>query len=173
MEATIRQVTTAVLVQEDIDVADHGNHGTKVEVYNGVSTEDEPSAAWGWHQFPRRTTIVIGYLGGLSMFGMLFGNHPGQVENIWLVAIGILVIVGTFLYARHSSPNWSPKPSRKTVTAHNKPLDHQEPDWAADQRNLTGAYANLTTAELRSWNLPGVGSDGVEKVETPKSALTH
>lgn len=154
-------------------MADHGHHGAKPEIHNGVSTEDEPSAAWGWHQFPRRATIIIGILAGLSMFGMLFGNHHGNVENIWLVATGLVIIVGTMMYARYSSPSWRPKPPRATVTSHNKPLGHEEPDWAENQRNLSGIYSNLTTAELRSWNLPGVGSDGVEEVETPKHALHH
>lgn len=149
------------------------DHGTKVEVYNGVSTEDEPSAAWGWHQFPRKLTIIIGYVGGFCLLGMLFGNHKGKVEDIWLVAIAVLVFVGVTLYARHSSPNWKPREPRKTLTSHNKPVGHQEPVWTEDQRNLTGRYADLTTAELRAWNLPGVGVDGVEHVPTPPHGLAH
>ncbi|HCT14015.1 MAG TPA: DUF2631 domain-containing protein, partial [Corynebacterium nuruki] len=41
------------------------------------------------------------------------------------------------------------------------------------QANLTGRYADLTTAELRAWNLPGVGVDGVEDVPTPSYGLAH
>jgi len=149
------------------------DHGTKVEVYNGVSTEDEPSAAWGWHQFPRKTTIIIGYIGGFALLGMLFGNHHGKIEDIWLVACAAAVFIGVTLYARKSSPNWKPREARTTVTSHNKPVGHIEPVWTEDQANLTGRYADLTTAELRSWNLPGVGVDGVEEVPTPPHGLAH
>ncbi|AWT25960.1 MULTISPECIES: DUF2631 domain-containing protein [Corynebacterium] len=149
------------------------DHGTKVEVYNGVSTEDEPSAGWGWHQFPRKTTIIIGYVAGLSIFGFLFGNHKGRIEDIYVVVLGLAVLVGVTLYARHSSPNWKPRPARSTLTSHNRPAGHVEPNWTADQHNLTGRYADLTTAELRAWNLPGVGVDGVEDIPTPSYGLLH
>jgi len=149
------------------------DHGTKVEVYKGVSTEDEPSAAWGWHQFPRKTTIILGYVAGICMFGFLFGNHHGKVEDIYIVVIGLAILLGVTLYARHSSPNWKPREARKTLTSHNKPVGHVEPVWTEDQANLTGRYADLTTAELRSWNLPGVGVDGVEEVPTPPHGLAH
>lgn len=168
-----RQMTTADQDQEDHEVADHGNHGTKVEVYNGVSTEDEPSAAWGWHQFPRRATIITGTIGGLFLFGMFFGNHHGKVEDIWLGALGALTLIGVFFYARISRPGRKLPAARTTVTAHNKPVGHQEPDWASDQKNLTGVYADLTTADLRAWNLPGDGVDGPKAIETPKHGLAH
>jgi hypothetical protein len=149
------------------------DHGTTVEVFNGVSTEDEPSAAWGWHQFPRKTTIAIGYLGALCLLGMLFGNHRGKIEDIYLVVLAVLVAVGVTIYARKSSPNWQPHAARKTLTSHNQPVGHVEPLWTADQANLTGRYADLTTAELRAWNLPGVGADGVEDIPTPSYGLAH
>ncbi|MGO1949458.1 MAG: DUF2631 domain-containing protein [Mycobacteriaceae bacterium] len=149
------------------------DHSTKVEVYNGVSTEDEPSAAWGWHQFPRRATIITGTIGGLFLLGMLFGNHHGNVENIWLVALGVGTLLGVFLYARHSAPGHTPRKSIATVSAHNKPVGHHEPNWAEDQKNLTGVYAELTTADLRAWNLPGEGVDGLKEIETPKHGLAH
>jgi hypothetical protein len=149
------------------------DHGTTVEVFNGVSTEDEPSAAWGWHQFPRKTTIVIGYVAALCLLGMNFGNHKGHVETIYLCAIAVLVAVGVTIYARKSSPNWQPHAARKTLTSHNKPVGHVEPVWTEDQQNLTGRYADLTTAELRAWNLPGTGVDGVEEITTPPHGLAH
>ena len=173
IDASNRQMTTADREQEDHEVSGHGNHGTKVEVHNGVSTEDEPSAAWGWHQFPRKTTIVFGVLGGLSLFGMFFGNHHGRVEDIWLGVLGALTLIGVFFYARISRPGRVLPEPRKTVTAHNKPLGHQEPNWVDDQNNLTGVYAELTTADLRAWNLPGEGVDGPKEIATPKHGLAH
>ena len=149
------------------------DHGTKVAVYKGVSTEDEPSAAWGWHQFPRKTTIIIGYVAGVCMFGFLFGNHHGKVEDIYVVVLGLAVLVGVTLYARHSAPNRKLHPNRTTVTAHNKPAGHIEPNWVEEQNTLTGRFGDLTTAELRAWNLPGVGVDGVENVPTPPHGLAH
>lgn len=156
------------LLQEELEVADHG---TKVEVYNGVSTEDEPSAAWGWHQFPRKLTIIIGYVGVLCLIGLLFGNHKGKVEDIFLIGLAVLLLFAVVNYTRKSSATWKPHANTQTVTSHNQPEGYHEPDWAADQRDMTGSYANLTTAELRSWNLPGVGSDGVEAISTPQHGL--
>jgi len=59
-----------------------------------VDPRDEPSADWGWHgTFPRATRIA-GWLVALSMFAMLIGNHRGNVENLWLIFTGLMVIGG-------------------------------------------------------------------------------
>lgn len=125
------------------------HHSKEAEVYNGVSTADVPSAAWGGSELPRRGIITAGVIGGLFLLGMLFGNHKGNVENIWLIALAVVVFLGVGLWAARPSLG---KP-RKTVTARNKPEGHVEPVWSADQLNLTGAYSNLSDDELRAQNI--------------------
>ena len=42
----------------------------------------------------------------------------------------------------------------RTVTSHNKPVGHQEPDWIYNQATLSGdVYENLTDSQLRSLNI--------------------
>ncbi|HIW96240.1 MAG TPA: DUF2631 domain-containing protein [Candidatus Corynebacterium gallistercoris] len=123
-------------------------HTKEAEVYNGVSTADVPSAAWGWSELSRRSIVISGVIGGLFLLGMLFGNHEGNVENIWLIGLAVVTLVGTALFVIRPKGT-----QRRTVTAHNKPLDHVEPQWAADQRNLTGVYSQLSDDQLRAWNV--------------------
>lgn len=124
------------------------HHSKEAEVYNGVSTADVPSAAWGWSELPRRGIITAGVIGGLFLLGMLFGNHKGNVENIWLIVLAVVVFLGLGLWL--ATPKFK---QRKTVTARNKPEGHIEPVWSADQLNLTGAYSNLSDDELRAQNI--------------------
>jgi hypothetical protein len=52
----------------------------------------EPSAEWGWHGgFPRAARIG-GWIVAAVMFLMLIGNHQGHVEDLWLIAIGLLIV---------------------------------------------------------------------------------
>lgn len=123
----------------------HGHK--KEEFYNGVSTLDVPAAKWGWSALSERSLQITGWISVIFLLAMLFGNHPGQVENIWLISLAALVAIGLLWRA------FSPKSKQvRTVTARNKPLGHIEPDWAQDQVNGTGAYAELSEAQMRAWN---------------------
>ena len=77
----------------------HDNHTVKHEVFNGVSTKDVPSAAWGWSELSKRSVVLSGVIGGLFLLGMLFGNHKGHVEDIWLIVLAVLVLLGTAKWA--------------------------------------------------------------------------
>jgi hypothetical protein len=60
---------------------------------NAVDPHDEPSAAWGWHGgFPRGVRIM-GWFTAATMFLMLIGNHTGRTEDLWLIAIGTLMVI--------------------------------------------------------------------------------
>ena len=121
---------------------------TNDKVYDGVSTKDEPSAYWGWHDLGRRPVIISGVVGGLFLLFMLIGNHKGHVEDIFLIACAALCFIGALLIALRPKLN-----QVRTVTARNKPADYVERDWAADQLNLRGAYADLSDSQLRSFNI--------------------
>ncbi|PRQ12571.1 DUF2631 domain-containing protein [Corynebacterium sp. 13CS0277] len=125
-----------------------GSHAPVPEVHNGVSTLDEPSAAWGWHDIGRGAVQKAGWVSVLFLLVYNFGNHHGHVETIWLFALAALIALG--LLWQLFEPKF--KQSR-TVTAHNKPAGHQEPDWAYDQKTLSGVYEDLTDSQLRSLNI--------------------
>ncbi|CAM3923750.1 DUF2631 domain-containing protein [Corynebacterium frankenforstense] len=125
-----------------------GNHEPKAEIYNGVSTLDEPSAAWGWHGIGNRAIQLAGWISVIFLLAMNFGNHRGHVETIWLNGFAVVIALGLLLLL------FQPKLSQvRTLSARNKPVGHQEPDWAYDQATLSGAYADLSDSELRSLNI--------------------
>ncbi|MDO5731351.1 DUF2631 domain-containing protein [Corynebacterium sphenisci] len=119
----------------------------KEEFYNGVSTLDEPSAKWGWHDLGKGAMQKAGWVSVLFIFGMLIGNHHGHVEDLWLIGIGVVLIIGLLLHAFPLRGH-----QVHTVTAHNKPQGHVEPNWCADQAAGTGVYAELTDRQARAWN---------------------
>ncbi|MBY0794687.1 DUF2631 domain-containing protein [Corynebacterium parakroppenstedtii] len=133
---------------------------TKDKVYDGVSTKDEPSAFWGWHDLGRRQVIIAGIVGGLFLLFMLVGNHKGHVEDIFLIATAALCFVGALLIALRPKLN-----QVRTVTAHNKAADYVERDWAADQLNLHGVYSDLSDSQLRSLNIDPATLKGQRAVQ--------
>ncbi|MBN9643235.1 DUF2631 domain-containing protein [Corynebacterium mendelii] len=125
-----------------------GSHSKEDQAYKGVSTADEPSAAWGWHRIGKGPTTIAAVVSALFLLAMNFGNHHGHVETIYLTvfAVAILAMVGLW----HVHPHFKTK---TTITGHNKPVGHQEPNWALDQATFSGAYAELTDEELIAWNI--------------------
>lgn len=123
----------------------HGHK--KEEIYNGVSTLDVPAAKWGWSGLSEGALQKAGWISVIFLIAMLRGNHPGKVENIWLIAIAAIFAIALLWRA------FSPKGKQvRTVTARNKPLGHVEPVWADDQVHGRGAYAELSESQLRAWN---------------------
>jgi hypothetical protein len=124
------------------------SHNKAPEVYDGVSTSDVPSAGFGWSRTPRTGTQIAGWVTVLTLLGFNFGNHQGHVETIWLFAFAILIAIGLLIHA------FQPKLSQvRTLTGHNKPEGHVEPDWTYEQKTLGGDYATLSDAELRAMNI--------------------
>jgi hypothetical protein len=71
--------------------------------------EHERPEDWGWHgemgKWGRRTW----WIAPLFVICYLFGNHEGNVENIWIIAIAALMVV-VFLYDRVRRKNaWRAK----------------------------------------------------------------
>lgn len=124
------------------------HHEAQVEVYNGTSTEDVPSAGWGWSGLSKRAVVISGIVSAAFLVFMLVGNHEGRVEDIWLILLAAGILVGTAWFA------FGPKAKqRTTVTAHNKPVGHVEPVWTEDQKNGTGVYAKLSAEEKLAMNI--------------------
>ena len=122
------------------------------QVYNGVSEADVPSARFGWSALSDGTIQTAGWISVAFLIAYNFGNHHGHVETIWLITLAVLIALGLILHAT------KPKLSQvRTVTSHNKPVGHQEPDWMYDQATLSGdVYENLSDSQLRALNIePG------------------
>ncbi|MGH3938222.1 MAG: DUF2631 domain-containing protein [Pseudonocardiaceae bacterium] len=53
----------------------------------------EPSAEWGWHGTFPKATAIAGWFTAIAMFAMLIGNHTSYVEDVWLIALGTLLVI--------------------------------------------------------------------------------
>jgi len=81
------------------------HHDHEAVVVNGVSSDDEPSVEWGWHGHYPKLARFAGFLVAAIMLIMLWGNHVGAQEDIWLVvlAIGFFALsLGSIIRARTS-----------------------------------------------------------------------
>lgn len=111
-------------------------HTTKEIVVDGISSLDEPSLQWGWHQHSTKVGWAVGGFFVLFLLGMLFGNHVGNVENLWLVAIALFLLVWMVLSLRPKKDNYA-----KSHTVFEVPSDH----YAALGTAATGAVTAART----------------------------
>lgn len=72
-------------------------HTSAEVVVDGVSSLDEPSVEWGWHKHSAKVGWAVGGFFVLFLLGMLFGNHIGNVENLWLVATAAVLAIWMFV----------------------------------------------------------------------------
>lgn len=124
------------------------SHKLAPQVFDGVSTEDVPSAGFGWSRISRSGVQIAGWISVIFLVAYNFGNHKGHVETVWLAVLAIVIALGLVLFALR--PNLS---QVRTVTARNQPVGHVEPDWVYDQKTVSGAYAELNDGELRALNI--------------------
>jgi len=66
---------------------------TEVVRHSGVDVEDVPSAEWGWSKENPRLIHIGGILAAIFMLCMLRGNHVGKVEDIFLVAFAVVILI--------------------------------------------------------------------------------
>lgn len=144
------------------------------QVYNGVSEADVPSAKLGWSELTPKTIQIAGWISVLFLLGYNFGNHRGHVETIWLISIAALIAIGLILFALR------PELSQvRTLTAHNKPEGHVEPNWTHEQHTLTGRYAELSDSQLRALNIDPTtvhgarGAHGAHELQGAHAAPAH
>ena len=81
-------------------MSENGHHTIKENVVDGISSVDEPSVGWGWHYHSRKVGLYVGGFFVLFLLSMLFGNHIGNVENLWLVSIAAFLAIWMFLALR-------------------------------------------------------------------------
>lgn len=77
---------------------------TKEIIINGVSSLDEPSVKWGWHGFNRKFASAVGVFFAIFLLLMLFGNHKGHVEDIYLIVLSVLILVAIALGFKKAPP---------------------------------------------------------------------
>lgn len=77
-----------VAATEQHPVSDHST-----AITTGEDGADEPSAEWGWHGTFPRATAIAGWFTAIALFAMLIGNHENYVEDVWLIALGTLMVV--------------------------------------------------------------------------------
>ena len=68
--------------------------------------EHERPEEWGWHgemgKWGRRLTIIP----ILFLLAMIFGNHRGKLEDIWLIGFAVLMVVLLVVDARRRKNAW-------------------------------------------------------------------
>ena len=66
---------------------------TEVERHTGVDVEDVPTAEWGWSKENYKLIHIGGLVSAAFMLLMLRGNHVGHVEDAFLIAFAILIVI--------------------------------------------------------------------------------
>jgi Protein of unknown function (DUF2631) len=66
---------------------------TEVERHTGVDAEDVPSANWGWSKENFRLIHIGGLLSAIFLLTMMHGNHVGHVEDGFLIAFALIIVV--------------------------------------------------------------------------------
>jgi hypothetical protein len=68
--------------------------------------EHERPEEWGWHgemgKWGRRLTIIP----IVFLVAMIFGNHQGELENIWLIGIAAFLVLLLVVDARRRKNAW-------------------------------------------------------------------
>lgn len=88
--------------------------GQQEKATRAISPADEPSVEWGWHGgFPKGTQIA-GWFSAFATAMMLVGNHQGILsggdtfkdEDIWLIAVTIILVIGLLIDLRKKRTSW-------------------------------------------------------------------
>lgn len=66
---------------------------TEVERHTGVDVEDVPSAQWGWSKESYRLIHIGGLLSAVFLLAMMHGNHVGHIEDGFLIAFALLIVI--------------------------------------------------------------------------------
>lgn len=77
-----------------------GHHQHREVVIDGISSLDEPSVGWGWHQHSRKVGQIVGWAFVAFLLCLLVGNHRGRVEDVWIVLVAASLATGLVMAAR-------------------------------------------------------------------------
>ncbi|MEO9220356.1 MAG: DUF2631 domain-containing protein [Mycobacteriaceae bacterium] len=79
---------------------------TKHSALSAVDPADEPSAEWGWHGEAPRLTRAAGWVSVGILLVFMIGNHPGKVEDLWLIGMALLLVVILLRDAARRRTSW-------------------------------------------------------------------
>ncbi len=71
-----------------------------------VDPADEPSAEWGWHGEAPRLTRAAGWVSVAILLVFMIGNHRGHVEDLWLIAMALILVVILLRDAAKRRTSW-------------------------------------------------------------------
>ena len=61
---------------------------------------------WGWHGESGKAGRIAGVVTILCLLVMLFGNHQGKVEDLWLIGLAAVVLVSLIWDSRRRKNAW-------------------------------------------------------------------
>lgn len=68
--------------------------------------QHERPEEWGWHHEMGKFGRITLWIPILFLLAMLFGNHEGRVENIWLVGSAALLVIILIWDVRRRKNAW-------------------------------------------------------------------
>jgi Protein of unknown function (DUF2631) len=71
--------------------------------------EHERPEDWGWHGETGKWGRIGGWIATLIVLAYLVGNHEGQVENLWVLGIALLMVIILLWDARRRKNAWRSK----------------------------------------------------------------
>ena len=61
---------------------------------------------WGWHGEAGKAGRIAGYVTIVILLVMMFGNHRGKVEDLWLIGLALVILVMLIADSRRRKNAW-------------------------------------------------------------------
>ena len=125
-------------------------HSTKEIVVDGISSLDEPSVEWGWHKHSAKVGWATGGFFVLFLLAMLFGNHVGNVENLWLVGVAAFLAIWMIIALRPKKDTYAKSRVFEVPSDHylrwgrHRRVDHRGPHELTPELTRRGEAAPCT-----------------------------
>ena len=92
--------------QTSARVIEQSEREAGVERAGAHPIQHERPEEWGWHHEMGKFGRLSLVLPIVFLFAMLFGNHDGQVENLWLIGSALALIVIMIWDVRRRKNAW-------------------------------------------------------------------
>lgn len=66
----------------------------------------DPTSEWGWNGSFPRGGMIAGVFTIVALLAMLIGNHTGKIEDLYLVGIALLLVLGVVISVRNKRNAW-------------------------------------------------------------------
>jgi hypothetical protein len=61
---------------------------------------------WGWHAETGKVSRIAGWVMIVLLLVLTFGNHRGQVENLWLIGAALVILIMLLRDSRRRKNAW-------------------------------------------------------------------